>query len=175
VSDSLFSLNIERDARISPCGRYRWSLSRNWDWGRPWLGWIMLNPSTADARTDDPTIKKCMKFARRWGFGGIAVRNLFSFLATDPDDLLPCPDPVGCEGTAAILDLVGVCPRIIVAWGAIHPQHHCRARAVFDELRRQRVIPFCLGKTAGGWPRHPLFVRDDTNPVPYMECPGGNP
>ncbi|MDB5297796.1 MAG: hypothetical protein JWO31_3779 [Phycisphaerales bacterium] len=71
-------------AVLSPCERYRYVLHRWWDESKPAVCWLMLNPSTADAATDDPTIRKCCGFARAWGAGGIAVVNLFALRATDP-------------------------------------------------------------------------------------------
>ena len=67
---------MQRDACFSACGRYRWSLSRAWDadLSKPWIAFIMLNPSTADAEQDDPTIRRCVAFAKAWGFGGLSVR-----------------------------------------------------------------------------------------------------
>src|SRR5438045_3510538 len=88
---------LRRAAAISACGRYRWWLRRSWHQGGNGrvLCFIMLNPSTADARTDDPTIRRCMGFARSWGFSTLDVRNLFAWRATEPTELLRTDDPIG--------------------------------------------------------------------------------
>lgn len=157
---------IERDACISACGHYRWSLSREWDWQKPWLGWIMLNPSTADASTDDPTIRRCMRFAIDWGYGGIAVRNLFAFRATDPDELLRAVNPVGDQNNAAILDLWDVCPKVVAAWGAF-PQAAPRAAEVCRAIAGHGFQLHCLGVTKSGAPVHPLYIPSDRTAVEY--------
>ena len=86
------------DALISPCGQYRYWLMRSWDKYSPRLPIIMLNPSTADASTNDPTIRRCIAFAVREGFGSIVVTNLFAFRATSPDAMKAAVDPVGPSG-----------------------------------------------------------------------------
>ena len=83
-SSQLFDKEVERTAFISPCERYRHALGRHWDNDKGFVLFIMLNPSTADAQQDDPTIRRCMDFAKRWGFGGIEACNLFDWRATDP-------------------------------------------------------------------------------------------
>jgi hypothetical protein len=90
------AIKINHSATLSECGLYRFTLERSWasDLKKPWLGWIMLNPSTADASVDDPTIRRCMGFATDWGFGGIAVRNLFNLRTKDPLDLLKSAAPI---------------------------------------------------------------------------------
>jgi hypothetical protein len=163
----LFPHNIERDASVSACGKYRWTLSREWDPQKQWVGWVMLNPSTADAAQDDPTIRRCIGFARAWGFGGLAVRNLFALRATDPAVLIGHPDPVGAGNVPRILDLIEVCPLIVVAWGALAKPFHAHAQFVLSELTKRGAKPMCLALTADGWPRHPLYVRKDVVPFPY--------
>lgn len=88
---------VATTAGISECGTYRYWLCREWSPGLDSLVWLMLNPSTADATQDDPTIRRCMGFARRWGYGGITVVNLYAYRATNPRDLLTAADPVGPE------------------------------------------------------------------------------
>ena len=161
--ETLFGSEIQRDACISECGRYRWSLSRSWDADlrKPWLGWIMLNPSTADASIDDATIRRCVNFARSWGFAGIAVRNLFALRATDPRELYKSEDPVGLENDKAILDLVGVCPVIVAAWG-VHGSLRDRDKTVIRMLQKAGVELACLGCTKDNHPLHPLRLAGDT-------------
>lgn len=87
-----------RAAVLSPCGRYRYELTRRWAPG-PLVGWVMLNPSRADAHTDDPTVRRCVGFAHRWGYGGLIIRNLYALRATDPAALADHLDPVGPDTT----------------------------------------------------------------------------
>src|SRR4028119_2392792 len=84
-----------RGAIFDPTRTYRYALWRTWDAARPPVAFVLLNPSTADARRDDPTIRRCANFARTWGFGGLEVVNLFAFRATHPTDLKCAADPVG--------------------------------------------------------------------------------
>lgn len=158
---------MQRDASISACGRYRWSLSRAWDPDllKPWVGFVMLNPSTADAVEDDPTIRRCIGLARAWGYAGVAVRNLFALRATDPRELFKADDPVGPENNRALLDLIGVCPVIIAAWG-VHGAIRDRGREVVRMFAAAGQSLACLGLTASGQPRHPLYLPNDVRPIP---------
>ena len=87
---------MKSDAVISDCGKYRYRLTRKWGYGRP-CGFIMLNPSTADALHDDPTIRRCVGFAKAWGCGALIVVNLFAVRATSPREMMRADDPVGPE------------------------------------------------------------------------------
>lgn len=159
---------MERAASFSSCGRYRWSLTRRWDADplKPRLGFIMLNPSTADAYSDDPTIRRCIGFARLWGFAGLEVRNLFAFRATKWEELKSAANPVGRRNDVAIRDSIERCQVIVIAWGA-HGALHNRDRKVIDMIRGRQL--FCLGMTEAGQPRHPLYVSAETPLVTYSE------
>lgn len=127
--------------------------------------WLMLNPSTADGTADDPTIRKCIGFASRAGYGGIEVVNLFAFRSTDPDALLPLPEAERVGGSASdrvILDVAMRCTAIVCGWGAIKKPLRTRAADVVDALRHRRLYLHCLGATKEGQPRHPLFVPYST-------------
>ena len=86
---------MNQGATISDCGRYRYGLWRIWNWQLPNAVFIMLNPSTADAETDDPTIRRCVGFARSWDLGGVHIANLFALRASDPGELANAQDPIG--------------------------------------------------------------------------------
>jgi hypothetical protein len=144
-------------AVISDCGQYRYALTRWWGDG-PVCGFIMLNPSTADAEKDDPTIRRCVGFARREGCGALLVLNLFAFRATNPRDMADAADPVGPHTDHYLLDLIqNVDGPLIAAWGA-HWMAGERANDVTAMIGRHCV---CLGKTKDGSPRHPLYVPAD--------------
>lgn len=148
-------------ARLSKCGRYRYNLTRSWATG-PSALFVMLNPSTATVDIDDPTIRKCVGFARRLGYSGIEVVNLFAVRSTDPAGVLAVADPVGPDNDSAITDALDRCPLVICAWGAhatgmLKRVGPVRIEEVLRLLRRNHV-PCCLGKSADGSPRHPLML-----------------
>lgn len=155
-------------ATVSACGRYRYELTRRWDDSGPLLEWIMLNPSTADADADDPTIRRCIGFAKRWGYGAIVVRNLYALRATNPQvllnylgglaDLIPA---IGPENFAYLNKIDADCT--IAAWGA----HAAGLEWHAAGLRIKRRNLFCLGANRGGSPKHPLYVPSSRTPTPW--------
>jgi len=155
---------IERGAAwFSADGTYRYLLTRRWDVMAPVMGFIMLNPSTADAFRPDPTITRCMGFARRAGCGAIEVCNLFALRATDPRALAGHPDPVGPENGDFLADLAKLTEGpVIAAWGT-NDAVAGRARAVAELCAGLGVTLRCLGTTKDGSPRHPLYVRADAS------------
>jgi hypothetical protein len=154
-------------AALSPNRVYRYQLTRTWNPQWPPVTWIMLNPSTADAFTDDATIKKITRtFTRPWGAGGITVVNLFAYRATEPARLRAAADPVGARNDAFIRDACCQATVVVAAWGA-HGQLHDRAAAVTRMLTGAGVRPLCLGTTKDGHPLHPLYVKGDTPLRPY--------
>ncbi|PRX37616.1 hypothetical protein SAMN05216257_101641 [Meinhardsimonia xiamenensis] len=144
-------------AVYSDCKGYRYALTRVWDEAAPRLLYVMLNPSTATERANDPTIERCERRARALGQGAFGVVNLFAFRATRPADLFAAPDPVGPENDAAIAEAAAWADAILCAWGA-HGARQGRAEAVTALLRRAGKPMFHLGLTKGGQPRHPLYV-----------------
>lgn len=154
-------LFLERDAVISDCGKYRYLLRRTWDHDRQRALFIMLNPSTADADIDDPTIRSCIRLCRSWGYGSFEVVNLFAWRATEPDAL---PDPeiaIGPRNNDSILGAAGRCDSIICAWGA-HPKATWRGPAVWECVETQRPAMFCLGQNKDKSPKHPLYIKTGT-------------
>ena len=156
-------------ADISPCQTYRYSLTRRWvaDPHARVLTFVMLNPSTADADTDDPTIRRCIGFARREGFGRLRVVNLFAYRATNPKALLTCLDPVGPENDEYLDSArisTSVAPKILVAAWGVNAQPE-RVRRVLDVCYGADWR--CLGTTKDGHPRHPLYVKGDQPLIPY--------
>jgi hypothetical protein len=145
-------------ATFSRDRRFRYRLWRGWDRSKGIVAFVMLNPSTADARHDDPTIRRCIGFARAWGFGGIEVVNLFAYRATDPRELLWVDDPIGPRNSRHIRSAVRRASLVVLAWGA----HPSVVRHAPMSLPRARS----LGLTRAGHPRHPLYVRRDARLVP---------
>ena len=123
----------------------------------------MLNPSTADECTGDPTIRRCIGFARDWGYGGVEIVNLFAMRATDPRELRRALDPVGRHNEAYVLDAAERASDVVVAWGA-HGAFRSRGVATL-ELLSPRARLLALGWTKAGEPRHPLYLRRDVRPI----------
>jgi len=152
---------LENDAVLSECETYRYMLRRTWDHGKPRALLVMLNPSTADARQDDATIRSCVRLLVGLGYGSMEVVNLFAFRATDPDELPYVADAVGPNNDDAIERAIGRCDVAICAWGA-HGMALNRASVVKGLLRSHRPAVFCLGKTKTGAPKHPLYLKSGT-------------
>jgi hypothetical protein len=157
-------------AVFSKDGLYRYELRRRWGCGDLVL-WIMLNPSTADEMKDDPTIRRCIRFSQRWGFGGIVVCNLFALRATDPKRLREVEDPTGPENFRTIRAAAEECSKVVCAWGGYVEKMggetflSVRPVRVFGLLRDVGCAPLCLGTTKMGHPRHPLYVPYSQNLV----------
>ncbi len=161
--------DVKRSAVLSEDGLYRYRLDRWWGEG-PRLVWVMLNPSTADADVDDPTIRRVMRFSKDWGYDGCTVVNVFAWRATKPDDIPRNDDEaMGPEWAAHVKDVITPTATVVLAWGA-HERRACWQLA--DILTKQptaRVL--CLGRTLRLAPKHPLYVRADTEPIPFAVEP----
>lgn len=142
---------------------YRYLLERRWNAG-PSALFVMLNPSSADATENDPTIRRCVAFARREGAAALSVVNLFALRSPNPGILRVHPDPVGPANDAVLRDAVHRARWVIGAWGT-HGTLHARGNAMSTLLAPLR--PWCLGLTANGQPRHPLYLPADTPLTPY--------
>lgn len=153
------------ECNFSPCRLYRYTWEHEWDNTRPPCAFIGLNCSTADENGPDPTVRRCINFAKSWGYGSLTMLNLFAFRATDPRDMKAAADPVGPENdwrllerAAHVNDTGGI---IIAAWGG-HGGHLNRSRKVRVLLRG---IPLhYLTLTKGGEPGHPLYLKGDLKP-----------
>ncbi|CAM8629114.1 Protein of unknown function DUF1643 [Acidimicrobiia bacterium] len=143
---------------------HRYSLTRVWDSRLPLVNFLMLNPSTADAFTLDPTNRRCVGFARSWGFGGLVTTNIFALRSTDPKGLRAAADPVGTENDQAILDAARSAGLVVVAWGT-HGQLFGRGEQVATMLVESGVEMHALRLTKDGHPGHPLYVSADSEPV----------
>ena len=158
-------LTCESSAQISPCGLYRYELQRRWHGSGSMLVAIMLNPSTADAAQDDPTIRRLMRFASDWGHAALRVVNLFAFRATNPRELMRADDPIGPDNDSAILKAVTCAGSVtICAWG-VGGKLLGRDLQVIALLVKHGVrVVYRLGTTKAGHPRHPLYVAASTKP-----------
>ncbi len=158
-------------AMFSADRAYRYVLTRRWGDG-PVMTFIGLNPSTADADTDDPTVRRLVGFARREDCGSVCVVNLFALRATDPRALRASPDPVG-PGNDAFLRERTQAAYVVAAWGA-HGALDGRAAEVRALLADVPLL--CFARTASGEPRHPLYVRSDAPfvPLPALSLPSSS-
>lgn len=181
---------VEKGAHISKCGKYRYRLWREWRGSAPnenwkWLGakdgagaelgfpkpcvFIMLNPSTADGETDDPTIRRCVRFASDLGFDRLEVVNLFAYRATDPQAILALThdaDPVGVENEEAFRGAAQDAGLLIAAWG-VHGTHLGQDETAMGWLMElaNKLPLHCLGMTKDGHPKHPLYLPATSKPV----------
>lgn len=170
---------MEKTALLSTDGVHRYRLDRVWNPHRPKLGWLMLNPSTADDKEDDPTIRRCIRFADDNGFGSILVVNLFAYRTTSPKDLLAVArgnleKAVGPDNNAAIAMAMGDSWRLMLAWGANaeRPILIARARLIVQAVKAAHPRPSCLGLTKAGQPIHPLMVPAAQPLLGYIPAKG---
>lgn len=165
---------MERTANVSDCGLYRDSLIRVWNEALPKCSFGMANPSIADHRIDDPTVRKCIGFASRLGFGGLYIWNLFTFRATDIRELSTPLDPIGPRGNDAIFDGLEFGSKHFAAWGSRYkfPKHlQYRIDDVIVMLKLAGVDLYCIGETKAGDPRHPLMTPYKTEPKIWSRAP----
>ena len=158
---------IERSCHFSTCRRYRYELRIIWDRSLKPQMFIGLNPSTADETNDDPTIRRCIDFSKRWGAGGLVMTNLFAYRATNPLVMLHFPgDPIGEENTLGHLRAIadGCLERPIAAWGN-NALKWKKGRRV-EEVRKGWPLD-CLRATKEGQPEHPLYLPSRLRPVPW--------
>lgn len=155
---------LDSTATFNKEGTHRYSLQRVMAEGPRTVTFVGLNPSTADASQDDPTIRRCVGFAVRWGFHRLFMANLHGFRSTDPRGLARAGDPVGPDNLFIIKTLVFASDLVICAWGAnpLYASAPDIARWVQTRAHARH-----LGLTKNGSPRHPLYLRADTAPMTF--------
>ena len=134
---------MQKEATISDNQLYRYKLSRTWDSTKPTILFIGLNPSIADETIDDPTITRCINYAKAWGYGTLLMTNLFAFRSTYPKDIYLVDDPIGDENDNYILECVAQSDLVVV-----------------PNL-------YCLRKNKNGTPHHPLRLPRNIRPIPF--------
>lgn len=155
---------LSTSAELSDDGLYRYTLERVWDRQLPMALFIGLNPSTADSHEDDPTIRRCVGFAKDWGYGRLLMANLFAFRATDPSQLKLASDPIGSDNDRRLCEMYHEAQLVVACWGANGGLGE-RDRQVTELLWNSRswnVQLQCLGVTQAGFPKHPLYLAKDT-------------
>lgn len=154
---------MKSSAKFSDCRKYRYSLWREWDASKGYVMFIGLNPSTADETLDDPTIRRCMAFARAWGYGALCMTNLFAYRSTDPYEMQEIAFPIGADNNMVLLELAADAAIVVAAWG-VHGTHRGRNEEV------KRIIPCLhyLRLTKDNHPGHPLYLPGNLVPVPWV-------
>lgn len=147
-------------AVLSPCRNYRYALSRVWDASLPYVLFIGLNPSTADETEDDPTIRRCIGFAKSWGYGGLVMANLFAWRATEPAEMMRQDDPLGEKNDAWLVELASNAGVVVAAWGndGSFLQRSAHIRALVTDLHYLKL-------NSTGEPAHPLYLKQTLTPV----------
>lgn len=153
---------MEKGAQFSGCRTYRYALWRTWSQGDGHVMFIGMNPSTADETQDDPTIRRCIGFAKAWGFKGIYMLNLFAYRATRPRDLNDVDDPIGPQNNEFLKMYFEPAGLTVACWGT-HGVYWNRNRDVIELLGLENLS--CLGLTKNGQPKHPLYLKSDITPM----------
>lgn len=154
-------LDRSSGAIFSPCRKYRYRLWRIWDFNKPTVMFIGLNPSKANEMDTDNTITRVIEFAKSWGYGGVYMMNLFAFVSTKPEKLKTCRDPVR-DNDKHLIEVAKKCKMIVFCWGQ------------FDVFGRDKKIEkmfpnaVALHINDDGSPRHPLYVSSQTRPIQYI-------
>jgi hypothetical protein len=166
----------DRKIVFSADRKYRYTLWREFGGDLIWEGinkqkegfvqFIGLNPSTADETQDDPTIRRCIAFAKSWGYGAMCMTNLFAFRATDPKAMMATEDPIGNENDTFITRIATDASLVVCAWGR-GGNFNGRGILVCEMLRRNKIIPHHLGLNADWTPKHPLYLRKTLTPISY--------
>lgn len=151
-------------AIFSNCRTFRYTLWREWDFSNQnYAMFIGLNPSTADEVNNDPTVRRCIDYAKRWGYGAMCMMNAFAFRATDPAVMKAHPDPVGEKNDYWLKEMALEAGIIIAAWG-LHGKHLDRQASIL------KLLPHpihCLTTTKDGTPGHPLYLKKSLEAKPF--------
>jgi len=153
---------MKTDATLSEDRKYRYVLSRIWDESKPTVMIIGLNPSTADETENDPTIVRCIDFAKSWGYGGVYMLNLFAFRATQPKDMFNAKEPIGEENDKYIEKYSNICDKVICAWGN-DGNYNKRSKEILSKIKNTYYLK--LNQT--GEPAHPLYLKGDLIPIKF--------
>ena len=157
-------------AIISDCGRYRHELHRMWDEDRPKVLFIMLNPSTADAMNDDATTIRCINFAKKWGYGGLMIGNIYPYRTKSPKELMAWKIfgerySVYKKNVAHVQDMMNQCDLTVCAWGCNHP-------GVPEMLEYTSDLHYLELCKDGLTPKHPLGnLSKDLKPKRFLRIP----
>ncbi len=159
--------DVEKSATLSDCGKYRYELRRVWDTSKGLVNFIGLNPSTADATKDDPTLRRCINFARDWGYGGLIMTNLFAYRLTDSRQLKKVAEPIGPCNEKHQFDAAWDAEIVVACWGC-----HGMAKEEGEQTRVRMKLHLgmtlkCIRLTSEGAPEHPLYLPADLKLVEF--------
>ncbi len=157
------SLLEDSGAKFSQDRVHRYSLWRIWDKSKDYAVFVGLNPSTADEYKNDPTVRRCVNYAFDWGFGGLYMLNIFAFRSTDPGNLYSADDPIGPENDFFLRTISEQAGITVAAWG-----NHGEFMNRGEDVKALLTNPFCLKLTKTGSPGHPLYLRKDIEPFPFL-------
>ncbi|MCQ8116141.1 DUF1643 domain-containing protein [Methylomonas rosea] len=154
---------MKMSAVFSQCRTYRYLLTRRWDKRKYFAMFIGLNPSTADENNDDPTIRRCIQYAKDWGYGGLIMANLFAFRATDPSVMMKADNPIGPDNDYWLRDATSRAGIVVAAWG-VH------GKLLERNMHVLNMVPglHYLRLTKNGHPGHPLYLPKKLTPVPFV-------
>jgi len=162
---------IRRSADFSPCKTYRYTLKRTWESDLPHILWVLLNPSTADAQKDDPTNRKCMTWARKYGYGSLTFVNLFAYRSPYPEVMKAYHEPIGPDNDDWLWSEIRKHDAVVAGWG-----NGGTHRDRWKEVAPMCVRWMCIGINKNGQPKHPLYMRGDVRLQmwnhPWVEPPG---
>ena len=158
------------DATFSHCARYRYELVRSWALRpskRSTVTFIGLNPSTADGQSNDPTIRRCIRFAMDWQFNQLIVVNLFGWCATDPANLKAADKPIGAKNDDYINKAVKNSSLVVACWG-VHGTYMNRALEI---RQRHNKRLHCIRLNKSGQPAHPLYLPAHLSAIKLRSTP----
>ena len=155
-------LLVNKNATFSDCRKYRYALSRTWNGKKKTILFIGLNPSTADEKIDDPTIRRCINYAQNWGYGSLLMVNLFAYRATMPSELKNVKNPIGNDNDLHIIELSKKADLAVAAWGN-------EGTLLNRDKEVKKILPnlMCLKINKSGQPSHPLYQKKDLKLIKY--------
>ena len=151
--------DLTKAAHLSQDRIYRYMLSRVWNKEAKKIGFICLNPSTADEEVDDPTVRRCISFAKSWGGGSLVIGNLFAYRSSSPQILKMVSDPIGPENDWWLNKIAGEVDILVAAWGST--KANGRDREIRERFRGRLMA---LNLTKAGSPGHPLYLPKNLKP-----------
>ena len=155
-------LLVNKNATFSDCRKYRYALSRTWNGKKKTILFIGLNPSTANEKIDDPTIRRCINYAQNWGYGSLLMVNLFAYRATLPSELKNVKNPIGNDNDLHIIELSKKADIAVAAWGN-------EGTLLNRDKEVKKILPnlMCLKINKSGQPAHPLYQKKDLKLIKY--------
>ena len=155
-------LLVNKNATFSDCRKYRYGLSRTWNGKKKTILFIGLNPSTANEKIDDPTIRRCINYAQNWGYGSLLMVNLFAYRATMPSELKNVKNPIGNDNDLHIIELSKKADIAVAAWGN-------EGTLLNRDKEVKKILPnlMCLKINKSGQPAHPLYQKKDLKLIKY--------